>query len=213
MYVPHHFEEARTEVMHAFMRAHPFATLVTLASDGITANHIPLLLSDTQAPFGTLQGHVARANPLWRDISSTEVLAIFQGPRAYITPSWYPTKQETGKVVPTWNYSVVHARAELRVVDDAGWLKSHLTRLTATHEADSAQPWALSNAPENYIERLIAGVVGIELAITSLSGKWKVSQNQPAVNRAGVVQGLRARGSENDKFMASLVADASQPPV
>lgn len=210
MYIPHHFEETRADVMHALMRAHPLATLVTLASDGITANHIPLLLSGIQPPYGVLQGHVARANPLWRDLLSTDVLAIFQGPEAYITPSWYPAKKETGKVVPTWNYVIVHAHAELRVVDDANWLKAHLTHLTATHEAGFQTPWALSDAPEEYIERLIGGVVGIELTITRLSGKWKVSQNQPAENQAGVVQGMQARGSENDMLMASLVADASR---
>jgi transcriptional regulator len=208
MYIPSHFEETRTEVMHALMHAHPLATLVTLSSDGITANHIPLLLSDTIAPFGKLQGHVARANPIWQDLLSNDVLAIFQASDAYISPSWYPTKKETGRVVPTWNYAVVHAHAELRVIDDAEWLKAHLTRLTATHEADSPQPWALSDAPEEYTGRLIGGLVGLELTITRLSGKWKVSQNQPAVNQTGVVQGLQARGGENDLLMASLVADA-----
>jgi transcriptional regulator len=213
MYIPPHFEETRTEVMHALMRAQPLATLITLASDGITANHIPLLLSDTQVPLGTLQGHVARANPLWRDLSSTDVLAIFQGAEAYISPSWYPTKKDTGKVVPTWNYAVVHAHAELRVVDDASWLKAHLSRLTAMHEAGFPQPWALSDAPEEYIERLIGGVIGIELSITRLSGKWKVSQNQPAENQVGVIQGLQARRSENDLLMANLVADSSKTPA
>jgi transcriptional regulator len=210
MYIPKQFAESNTETMHALMRAHPLATVITLSSDGIIANHIPLLLLESQNTFGKLQGHIARANPLWQDLPSTDALAVFQGAEAYITPSWYPTKKESGKVVPTWNYAAVHAHATIRVVDDALWLKQHLTRLTETHESTSQQPWAISDAPEDYIEKLIDGLVGIELTITRLSGKWKVSQNQPAPNQAGVIQGLQSRGTESDLQMATLVTAASK---
>ena len=136
MYIPKHFDEPRIEVMHDLVRARPLATLVTLSASGLNANHIPLLLSTEPAPFGVLRGHVARSNPMWSDLAKdVEVLAIFHGPDAYITPSWYASKQETGKVVPTWNYAVVHAYGRLHVIDDASWLRSHLEALTAHNES------------------------------------------------------------------------------
>ncbi len=192
--------------MHELMRARPLATLVTLTSGGLDANHIPLHLTDTPAPFGTLRGHVARANPLWRDFAKeAEVLAIFHGPDAYITPSWYATKKETGKVAPTWNYAVVHAHGALRVFDDAAWVHTHLEALTDYHEANFPKPWAVSDAPHEFTEKLIESVVGIEIVITRLSGKWKVSQNQPAQNRAGVIEGLGGCESSDAAAMAGLV--------
>lgn len=192
--------------MHELMRAYPLATLVTLTSGGLDANHIPLHLSDAPAPFGALRGHVARANPLWRDFANeTEALAIFHGPDAYITPSWYATKKETGKVAPTWNYAVVHAHGALRVFDDAAWVRAHLEALTDCHEANFPKPWAVSDAPHEFTEKLIESVVGIEIVITRLSGKWKVSQNKPAQNRAGVIKGLGGCGHSNAAAMAALV--------
>lgn len=192
--------------MHELMRAHPLATLVTLTSGGLDANHIPLHLSDAPAPFGTLRGHVARANPLWRDFAKdADVLAIFHGPEAYITPSWYATKQETGKVAPTWNFAVVHAHGALRVFDDAAWVRAQLETLTDCHEANLPKPWAVADAPPEFTEKLIESVVGIEIVITKLSGKWKVSQNQPAQNRAGVIEGLRSFGHRDAAAMAALV--------
>ncbi len=203
MYTPTHFSESRVEVMHDLIRAHSLATLVTITANGLTANHIPLLLSEDPAPYGTLQGHVARANPIWREtVSGREVLAIFQGANAYITPSWYPTKQETGKVVPTWNYSVVHAYGTLSVIDDTEWIRSQVERLTAHRESDRAQPWAVSDAPREYTEKLLTALVGIEIVITRLEGKWKWSQNQSEANQTGVVRGLRERDDPNDLFMA-----------
>ena len=191
MYIPKHFEQPRVEAMHELMRVRPLATLVTLSSGGLDANHIPLHLSGAPAPFGTLRGHVARANPLWRDFAQgVDVLAIFHGPDAYITPSWYATKQETGKVAPTWNYAVVHAYGTLRAIDDACWVREHLETLTDHHEANFPKPWAVSDAPGEFIEETIKAIVGIEIVITRLSGKWKVSQNQPEQNQAGVVEGL-----------------------
>ena len=213
MYTPKHFEEPRIDVMHELMRWHPLATLVTLTSHGLEANHIPLHLIDQPAPFGTLCGHVARANPLWRDFAKdTEVLAIFHGPDSHITPSWYATKKETGKVVPTWNYAVVHACGMLRVIDDAAWVRAQLEALTAHNEAGLARPWAVSDAPHEYTEKLIGSIVGFEIVITKLSGKWKVSQNQPAQNQAGIVEGLGSSGLRDAAEMAALVAAGAKNP-
>jgi transcriptional regulator len=211
MYIPKHFEEPKIEVMHQLMRAHPLATLVTLASTGLNANHIPFLLSPEPAPYGALQGHVARANPVWTDLArEVEVLAIFHGPEHYITPSWYATKQETGKVVPTWNYITVHAYGALRVVDDAAWLRDQLAALTAHNEAGFAQPWKITDAPEEFIEKLTGAIVGIEIVITKLQGKWKLSQNQPPRNRAGVIAGLESVGTEQALDMAESIAKAEK---
>ena len=206
MYIPKHFEQPSIKLMHELMRARPLATLVALSSGGLEANHIPLHLSDAHAPFGTLRGHVARANPLWRDFANElEVLAIFHGPDAYITPSWYATKRETGKVAPTWNYAVVHAYGTLRAIDDAGWVREHLETLTGHHEANLPKPWAVSDAPGEFIEEAIKAIIGIEIVITRLSGKWKVSQNQPAQNQAGVIEGLSGCGHPDATDMAALV--------
>ena len=214
MYTPKHFEEPRIAVMHELMRTRPLATLVTLSSGGLNANHIPLHLVDTPAPLGTLRGHVARANPLWHDFAKdVEVLAIFLGPDSYITPSWYATKQETGKVVPTWNYAVVHAYGTLRIIDDAAWIHAQLEALTAHNEAGFARPWAVSDAPREYTDKLLEAIIGFEIVITKLSGKWKVSQNQPAQNQAGVIEGLNNSGLHDATEMAALVAaNAKQVP-
>jgi len=206
MYIPKQFDEPRLEVLHELIRARPLSTLVTLSSGGLNANHIPLLLSAQAGPLGTLHGHVARANPVWQDFQKdVEVLAIFHGPEAYITPSWYATKAETGKVVPTWNYAVAHAYGTLRIIDDASWLPAHLAALTAHNEAAFPAPWQLADAPHDYTEKLMNAIVGIEIVITRLSGKWKVSQNQPAQNQATVIDGLRAQGSDESQAMAALV--------
>jgi transcriptional regulator len=214
MYVPKHFAEPRVDVLHQLMRAHPLATLVTLTADGLDANHVPLLLLPEPGPFGSLRGHVARANPVWRDLTrdagGSEVLAIFHGPDAYITPSWYASKAETGKVVPTWNYAVAHAHGALRVVDDPAWIRAQMTALTAQGESAFAGPWRPDDAPADYIEKLIGAVVGIEIVIARLSGKWKVSQNQSAANREGVVRGLLASGESDALRMARLVEQPRQ---
>lgn len=201
MYIPAHFEEPCVEVMHTLMRAHPLATLVTLDAGDLQANHIPLHLTTEPAPFGTLRGHVARANPLWRDFRG-EVLAIFQGPQGYISPSWYATKQEHGKVVPTWNYIAVHAYGELRVMDDPAWLRAQVEALTAEHEGKLPEPWAVGDAPAEFTESLLQYIVGIEVRITRLQGKWKMSQNQPPENRESVARALSAHGSAE---MAGLI--------
>lgn len=192
MYIPAHFEAPDNEAMYMLMRSYPLATLITLGADGIGANHIPLLLSPEPAPFGSLRGHVARANPLWRDFKpDVEALAIFHGPEAYVSPSWYATKKQHGKVVPTWNYAVVHAYGKLRVKDDPAWIQSQLNELTTEHERKQYRPWAVADAPPEFIEKLVQAVVGIEIEIARLQGKWKMSQNQPPENRAGVADGLK----------------------
>lgn len=207
MYLPSQFEETRQEVLHALMRAHPLATLVTLGSGGLCANHIPMTLRAQADGSRSLVAHVARANPLWQDVdANVPALAVFQGPQHYISPNWYPTKQEHGKAVPTWNYAVVHASGPLIVRDDPQWVLAQLTELTHHHEQHRPAPWAVSDAPPDFTERLIGMLVGIEIPISTLQGKWKVSQNQPGVNREGVVKGLGQEASAEAPRMAALVA-------
>jgi transcriptional regulator len=205
MYLPKHFEETRVPVLHDLIRAHPLATLVMLTPGGLDANHIPFEIDPDPAPFGTLRGHVARANPLWRTVSDVEALAVFQGPDLYVSPSWYVTKQETGKVVPTWNYAVVHAHGPLRVIDDRAWLRAFVETLTNRHEAGRRDPWKVTDAPADYVDSMVTAIVGIEIPITKLIGKWKVSQNRPEQDRAGVVEGLRRDGGDSASAMARLV--------
>jgi len=206
MFVPAHFEETRPEVLHDLMRNHPLATVVTLDREGLNANHIPMELDPEPFPLGTLRGHVSRANPMWRDFSSdVGALVIFQGPEIYITPSWYQTKQESGKVVPTWNYAVVHAYGPLRTIEDPVWLRALVGRLTDRNEAQRAEPWEVADAPEDYIEGQLRGIVGIEIPIARLIGKWKVSQNRPDADRKGVARGLQELSKSNSVCMADLV--------
>jgi transcriptional regulator len=206
MYLPKHFEETRIQILHELIRAHPLGALVTLTPSGLDANHIPFEVDPDPAPFGTLRGHIARANPLWRDFSrDVEALAIFQGPGTYISPSWYPTKRETSKVVPTWNYAVVHAHGALRVIDDRAWLRGFVETLTNRHEAGRRDPWKVTDAPSDFIEKQLGAIIGLEISLTRLIGKWKVSQNRPPHDRDGVVQGLSQEGRHSAAAMADLV--------
>ena len=211
MYLPAHFAEERSEVLHALMHERPLATLISQGADGLAADHLPLHFIPGRGPHGALVGHVARANPLWQQAAEREVLAVFHGPQAYVTPSWYPSKREHGKAVPTWNYAVVHARGRLRAIDDAAWLRRELDVLVDRHEAELPEPWRVADAPPDYIEKMLAAIVGIEIALTSITGKWKLSQNQPATNRAGVVDGLRRRGTADATQIADLVAGGTAP--
>ena len=212
MYIPKHFDASDTATLHALMQAQPLATLITLASSGLDANHLPLHLSTTLGPLGTLRGHVARANPLWKEpAQELDVLAVFHGVQAYVSPNWYPTKAEHGKAVPTWNYAVVHAHGRLKVVEDATWLRAHLDALTAHNEATQPQPWKPSDAPADYLEKMMAAIVGIEINITRLSGKFKLSQNQPSPNQTGVIEGLRATGLAPSIAMAAQVEQVTGP--
>jgi transcriptional regulator len=191
------------------MEDQPFASLITVGSSGLFASHIPMVLEQNGA-MGQLRCHISRANPQWRDYTdSVEALAIFSGPQHYITPSWYPEKQETGKVVPTWNYVVVHAYGHLKVIEDGEWLMAHLQRLTSIHEAESAIPWKISDAPAEYVASQIKGIVGLEMDIARLEGKWKVSQNRPAEDRKGVAQGLGELNTTESLAMKVLVEERS----
>jgi transcriptional regulator len=206
VYVPKHFEETRVEVLHDLIRSHPLATLVTVSNGVPNANHIPMQVADSPAPFGILHGHVARANPVLEDWKAgKETLAVFHGPDSYISPSWYATKKETGKVVPTWNFAVVHAYGMVRVLDDPDSLCRELETLISTNESGFAEPWALSDAPADYTEKLMQHIVAFEMPVTRLIGKWKVSQNQPAKNQDSVVAGLTASGQAGSAAMAALV--------
>jgi transcriptional regulator len=197
MYLPKHFEETRVQVLRELIRAHPLGALVTLTPTGLDANHIPFEVDPDPAPFGTLRGHIARANPLWHDFApDVEALAIFQGPSRYISPSWYPSKGETGKVVPTWNYAVVHAYGALRVIDDRAWLRAFVERLTHRHEAERRNPWKVADAPSDFIEKQLGAIIGLEIPITRLIAKWKVSQNRSIQDRNGVVEGLLQAGGD-----------------
>jgi len=209
MYLPKHFEETRVQVLHELIHAHPLGALVVLTARGLGANHIPFEVDPDPTPFGTLRGHIARANPLWRDFSrDVEALAIFQGPGTYISPSWYPTKRETAKVVPTWNYAVVHAHGALQFIDDRAWLRAFVEKLTNRHEAERRDRWKVTDAPPDYIDKQLGAIIGLEIPITRLIGKWKVSQNRPAQDRDGVVEGLLQEGGHSAAAIASLVRES-----
>lgn len=203
MYVPQHFDETRLDRLHGLIRSHPFATLVVSTSAGLDANHIPFEIDTQPQPYGTLRGHVARANPVWREFKSdAEVLVIFQGPQAYVSPSWYETKRRTGQVVPTWNYVVVHAYGRLRVMDDRAWLRDFVERLTERHEASRPSPWKVSDAPAEYIDKMLGAIVGLEIPLTRLIGKWKLSQNRPGADQNGTVEGLQREGGSAERAVA-----------
>lgn len=206
MYQPLHFREDRLEVQHALIKAFPLGALVTSGRSGLAANHIPFLVDGHPAPFGTLRAHVARANPVWRETDpDTEALVIFQESERYITPSWYETKRQTGKVVPTWNYAVVHAHGRLRAIEDEAWLRTQIADLTSLQESFRADPWAVTDAPEPFVAGQVKGIVGIEIKIARIEGKWKVSQNRPEADRLGVAEGLRADTHPGSQAMAGLV--------
>ena len=206
MYIPKAHEETRIDVLHELMRAHPFGCLVTLGEEGLLVNHIPFLLDTTAGKLGTLKGHVARANPLWKNFStSLESVVVFQGPHSYVSPNWYLTKHQTGKAVPTWNYAVAHARGFPKFIEDPAWLLDMVTKLTDVHEASQQLPWKVSDAPEEFTERMLEMIVGVEIPITKIEGKWKLSQNRPKADRLGVIAGLETQGDEASQSMVSMV--------
>lgn len=208
MYQHPAFEETRIDVLHDLIRTFQFATLIVTTSNKIKANHLPLNLKTENSEKGILQGHIAKANPLWKyDNISSECLVIFQGPQAYITPSWYTSKQEHGKVVPTWNYAVVHARGKLKFIEDENWLREQITYLTDQNETQRPQPWAVTDAPEDFIKRQLRGIVGLEIEITELEGKWKMSQNKSENDRLGVFNGLRSDNSQDSHHVGEIIKD------
>ncbi|MCC6630372.1 MAG: FMN-binding negative transcriptional regulator [Chloroflexi bacterium] len=210
MYLPEHFAETDREVLQRLIAEHPLGTLVTLGADGLGANHLPFSLVAGVGEQGALLTHVARGNHVWHDVSPEhEALVIFQGPSAYISPNWYPTKAETHRQVPTYNYVVVHAYGRLVIHDDEKWLRGFLGRLTQRMEATQPTPWKMGDAPHDFVRQLLEGIVGIEIPISRLIGKWKVSQNRLPVDRDGAVAGLRATGGAEAAAMADLIAAAA----
>lgn len=206
MYLPKHFDESRVPVLHDLIRAHPLAALVTMTRSGLVANHIPFEIDPEPHPFGMLRGHIARANPLWRDFSpDTDALVIFQGPDTYISPAWYPTKKTSGEVVPTWNYAVVHAYGPLRFIDDTIWLRELVTKLTNRYEAGRSDAWKVTDAPSDFIDKQLKAIIGVEIPLTRMLGKWKVSQNRLPEDRDGAVAGLLQESGDTAAAMAALV--------
>jgi transcriptional regulator len=213
LYLPAQFNETRLEVLRALMRARPLSTLVTQCESGLVANHVPVQTLDEPAPLGCIRGHIARANPLWREYrSDSQALAIFQGPQAYISPSLYPSKEKTGEVVPTWNYAVVHASGTLRFIEDTVWLRDFVAGLTTVHEAPRSLPWKIGDAPAAYIERQLRMIVGFEFSIAALTGKWKVSQNRTRADRDGVARGLREAPDADSQEIAAILDALDRAP-
>lgn len=199
MYLPGHFSERRDEALHGLIDAHPFATVLVPDASGVAVNHLPLLRRD-----GLLRGHVAGGNEL-ATMDGAAVVAVFHGPQGYVSPNWYPSKHETGREVPTWNYAVAHVHGRLRVVRDAGWLRDLLDALTDRFEATEPAPWKVADAPADHVQKLLGAIAGIEIAIERIEGKFKLSQNHPAANRAGVVDGLTRRAQGDDLALAALM--------
>lgn len=208
MYTPNSFAESDLPTLFDYLDAHPLGILVSAAPDQLAATHMPFLLDRSAGPRGTLLGHMARANAQSKPGSSagTDALVIFTGPDAYITPDWYATKRETGRVVPTWNYVAVHAYGTLRLHDDPEFLREHLERLTHRHEAGRANPWHVSDAPADHIAQQVKAIVAISVQIDRLEGKWKMSQNRDDADIAGVIDGLNSSPVARDREVASLVA-------
>ncbi len=205
MYLPRVFEETDRSTLRRFMQSHPLATLVTMAEDGPCADHVPLLAFEENEEI-VLRGHVARANPLWRQIeANSTVLVVFHDSGGYISPSWYATKAETERVVPTWNYAAVHARGKARTQHGPEWLHSFLTTLTDTFESTRTSPWKLSDAPDAYVQAQMKAIVGIEIAVNSLIGKWKMSQNRQSRDIEGVIQGLRSTQDPSSTAIADEI--------
>ncbi|MDQ2890709.1 MAG: FMN-binding negative transcriptional regulator [Gemmatimonadota bacterium] len=214
MYVPRSNAEDRLEVLHDYIRGNPLATLVTVTASGMIASHLPLVLDPTAGPYGALQGHLARANPQHAaTLLKPDALAIFSGPDAYITPSWYPAKAEHGKVVPTWNYVAVHAYGPIRFIDDLKFLRAHLESLVTRHESTRDHPWSVSDAPPEYIGQLERAIIGFEIPIARIEGKWKMSQNRSAADIDGVVVGLNESHKADDRAVAAIVQRVRPQPA
>jgi transcriptional regulator len=207
MYQPPAFREDRIEVQHELIRVHPLGLLITAGPGGLIANPFPFLLDPEGSEKGTLRLHIARANPQWRELEAVEeCLVVFQGPQDYVTPSWYATKRETGKVVPTWNYATVHAWGRPRVMNDDAWLRRQIGDLTRSRESRRAGPWKVDDAPADFVTAQMRAIVGVEIVISRIEGKWKMSQNRPAADRLGVIAGFREAG-ETGEAIADLVAE------
>lgn len=212
MYLPPAFAEDRVEVLHRTMLEIGAAAVVGQGPDGLIATHVPIDLVPEPAPWGTVHCHFARPNPhLGTVANGGELLLIFQGPQGYVSPSWYPTKQQTGKVVPTWNYVAIHAYGSARMVEDTGWLRRHLAAMTDRQESRYALPWSIDDAPADFIDGLAKAIVGLEIRLTRIEGKWKASQNRPDADRLGVIAGLSAQADDNSLALAGLVEAGRKP--
>ncbi len=207
MYIPTAFREDSLGPLHEMIQATGLATLASATAHGVTTTPLPLFLAAEEGPYGTLYGHMARANPHWRETLLGDGTALFMGPSAYISPSWYPSKQEHHRVAPTWNYVAVEARGPLEFFDEPGRLRRLLSRLTARHEAGRLQPWAMEDAPEDYLAEMLKGIIGVRLPIARLEGKWKMSQNRTEADRAGAAAGLKAEGSAAASAVAALIPE------
>lgn len=203
MYTPSAFRQDDLTQLHQQISACPLASVVSQGAEGLLASHLPLLLAPEEGEFGTLYGHFARANPHWRELLQGETLAIFQGPQAYVSPSWYPSKAEHGKAVPTWNYIAVHVRGQARLIEDEAGLLQLVSRLSAAHEAGRERPWAVSDAPRDYIDSMLRAIVGFALPIQRIQGQWKLSQNRTVADRDGVRAGLNTSLSPADHALAA----------
>jgi transcriptional regulator len=210
MYIPPDFAETRLPVLHEAIHRARLATLVTVGGDGLEASPVPMLLDPAQGPYGTLSGHLARGNPQGR-WSSVPALALFTGPEAYVSPAWYPSKAQSGKVVPTWNYVAVHAHGTVVFFDDPDRLLAVVGKLTEKHEAGRPRPWSVSDAPADYIRAMLKGIIGFTLTITRLEGKWKLSQNRTPEDRQGVVEGLTREGGAAETAVAETMASPLIP--
>ena len=207
MYLPSAFRQDDLAELHAQLQANPFALLTSAGAAGVQASHLPLLLKPGEGEFGTLYGHFARANPHWRDLQGgAEALAVFSGPDAYISPGWYPAKAEHGKVVPTWNYIAVHARGPVELIEEPERLLQIVSRLSDQHENGRERPWAVSDAPRDYLDSMLRAIVGFALPIRRLEGKWKLGQNRSAADQAGVRDGLASSPSPRDRELAARMS-------
>lgn len=210
MYLPSPNEERRPELLHALMRRYPLATWAVQGVQGIEVNHLPFLLKPERGPLGTLVGHVARANPVWRS-GEVSGVACFSGPQAYISPGWYPSKALHGMAVPTWNYAVVHAHGRARFIEDRAWLLAHVSELSAHFEASQPAPWKVSDAPADFIDRLLGAIVGVEIDIERFEGKWKTSQNRSREDKLAVIEHLRHSADAQASAMAEVIQTHADP--
>lgn len=209
MHIPSIFKQDNPEYLHDIIINYPFASLITYSESGLDANHIPFVLQQSKEK-NTLQGHIAKANPVWKNLSNqSEVLVIFNGPNCYISPNHYPTKKENGKAVPTWNYIAVHIKGTLSLIHDPNWNRDMLDKLTSQHESKNENPWSIADAPDNYIQKMLPAIVGLEIEIKSINGQWKLSQNQPEINIQGVIEGLAMEGDNNSTVISELVKNHS----
>ncbi|WP_323118953.1 FMN-binding negative transcriptional regulator [Burkholderia alba] len=209
MYLPAHFDESRTEVLQQLIADHPLGALVTVGPDGLDANHLPFEFEPGAGGRGTLRAHVARANPVWREAAERpDTLVIFQGPSAYLSPSWYPGKLDTHRFVPTYQYMVVHAHGRITVRDDERFVRGLVARLTRKMEAGEPVPWKMSDAPADFIDQMLAAIVGLEIDVTRLTGKWKLGQNRDARDRIGAAERMRERGGDERTAVADAMAKA-----